>query len=505
MRRCRSVWHGMCLGVIAGLTVVPAVYADSLAKEVKRLANDILETKRSAGLAIAIDHGGRMLLNEGYGYADLENKVRATPETLYRIGSVTKQFTAVAIVQLQLAGKLRIEDKVNTLLREYPTPPKPVTIRHLLQHTSGIPSVTSLPSYLPNMAKDITHADMISRFASLPLEFDPGSKWNYSNSGYYVLGMVIEKASGLSYAEYLKKHLLAPAGMYRTNYETVGLQRAQGYRRNSNELVVAEPISMTQPFAAGALVSTAGDLVAWQRALVEKRLTPPDALARLTADLVKMNNMAEEQYGYGIGVSTRDCHRVISHGGGINGFTSLLAYYPEADLTMAILANTEGFNTAALTGRLIEALHLSAKDQIREESREEVKWITEAFPDGPSDAFKANSVWTGIAEQSRPELFYPMILFVKRRCGETFKGTTWYPTLENGLVTVTGQIDGNGAMTFSEDEVIFGEANEQRPGVLAGTKYAATLRKMTLKGNGEWLDPKAKEGITVKFLLKLAE
>lgn len=138
-------------------------------------------------------------------------------------------------------------------------------------------------------------------------------------------------------------------------------------------------------------------------------------------------------------------------------------------------------------------------------SGEEAKRIAKGFPDGSTDALKANSVWGGTGEQSKPKLAYPMILFVKQRWGEAFEGMTWYPTLENGLIKVTGQIGANGAVTFSDDEVIFGEATEQRPGVVGGAKYIAKLEKMTLKGNGELIDPETKEVVTFSFFLKLAE
>ncbi len=368
MRRS-GLWRGICLGAIVVLAVAAGARADRLSKAVDGLAKDIIETKRSAALGIAIDQGGKMLLDKGYGYADLEKKIRATPETIFRIGSVTKQFTAVAIVQLQLAGKLALDDPITKVLTDYPAPPKTVTIKNLLQHTSGIHSFTSLPSYIAKMKEDVTHADIIARFDTLPLDFDPGTKWNYSNSGYYLLGMIIERASGESYADYLAKHVLAPAGLQHTRYEAPdGSGRAQGYRRNGKELAVAGPLSMTQPFSAGALVSTASDLVAWQRALVERRMNPPDAFDRITGDLAE-TGAPGKNYGYGISVAMRDDVKGISHGGGINGFTSLLIYFPGTDRTIAILANTEGFNAGALGELIVEAMDENATSADKKKGR----------------------------------------------------------------------------------------------------------------------------------------
>lgn len=138
-------------------------------------------------------------------------------------------------------------------------------------------------------------------------------------------------------------------------------------------------------------------------------------------------------------------------------------------------------------------------------SAEEAKRIAATFPDGPADAVKVNSVWQGTGDQSKPALSYPMILFVNRRWGEDFEGVIWYPTLENGLIKVTGRIDANGVVAFSEDKVIYGEATDQRQGVLAGAKYTAKLDKMTLQGNGDWTDPKTKEVVKLTFFLELAK
>lgn len=369
MMQSTVVGNGKWLGVLGAWLVLTVATADAsedkLTNAIDRLAAEVIESHRTAGLGIAIDQGGTVLLDKGYGYADLENKVEATPETMYRIGSVTKQFTGVAIVQLEAAGKLKLDDPVTAILTEYPTPAKPVTVENLLQHTSGIPDFTRDPSHRPNASKAMTHAEMTARFATLPLEFAPGARWNYSNSGYYLLGMIVERVSGETYAEYMASHVLAPIGLDHTRFEAPdGSGRAQGYRPNgpdSNELVVADSISMTQPFAAGALVSTTGDLIKWQRALVEKRTTPPDAFERIRTDLVRSGKVGE-QYGYGIRVSKAGGRTVISHGGGIEGFGSFLAYYPESDTTIAILMNTEGVNPRELHQGIEAAVFGAASD-----------------------------------------------------------------------------------------------------------------------------------------------
>ena len=172
------------------------------------------------GLSIAIAQSDEVLLQKGYGLAHVEKQIPVEADTVFRTGSVTKQFTGVAIVQLSLAGKFGLDDEFTTVLKDYPATPKPITIRHLLHHTSGIPSFTGLPSYMPNMPSDVTHAELVARFSSLPLDFDPGTDWRYNNSGYYLLGMIVEAASGDRYADYLEAHLFGPAGMNHSDDET---------------------------------------------------------------------------------------------------------------------------------------------------------------------------------------------------------------------------------------------------------------------------------------------
>lgn len=342
--------------VIALAILAAGAHADELAKTVDRVAQAAIESHHTAGLGIAIDQGGTILLNKGYGYADVEKKVPATPDTIYRIGSVTKQFTAVAILQLEAAGKLSLDDPITKILKGYPTPKTPITIKNLLQHTSGIPDFTRDPAHRPNAYKDLTHEEMIARFDQRPLDWTPGLRFGYSNSGYYLLGMIIEEVGGETYADYMATHVLAPAGMAHSRYEAPdGSGRAEGYRPGESGLVVADSISMTQPFAAGALVSTTGDLIAWQRTLVDKRTRPGDAFERMTTDVVRAGKNGET-YGYGIRVIERDGHKFIQHGGGIEGFTALLTYYPESDCTVAIIANTEGFRITDLLQGIAEAL-----------------------------------------------------------------------------------------------------------------------------------------------------
>ena len=169
--------------------------------------------EKVASYAVGVMKDGRLVLARGYGFADVENNVPATAETVYRLGSITKQFTSMAIMQLAEAGKLSIDDELTKFLPDYPTQEHKVTIHHLLNHTSGIKSYTSLPNFFISSRQDRSHQEMLAVIKEKPFDFAPGEQMQYNNSGYYLLGMVIEKASGQSYADYLAEHIFKPLGM----------------------------------------------------------------------------------------------------------------------------------------------------------------------------------------------------------------------------------------------------------------------------------------------------
>ena len=300
--------------------------------------------KKIASYAVAVVKDGRLVLARGYGYADLENSVPATAETVYRLGSITKQFTSMAILQLAEQGKLSVDDELTKFLPDYPLAGHKVTIHQLLNHTSGIKSYTSLRGFFKTARQDLSHEEMLALFKDEPVDFEPGAKMQYNNSGYYLLGLVIEKASGQSYAEYLSEHIFKPLGMHATRYD--GLRpliphRAAGYKRARGEIVIDDPISMTAPFAAGALVSNVLDLIKWHQALEAGDFLSSasyEAMYRPTT----LPDGKVQKYGYGWGLGDLAGHRKLSHGGGINGFSTMIARYPDDRLAVIVLANTAG-------------------------------------------------------------------------------------------------------------------------------------------------------------------
>ena len=328
----------------------------ALAASLDSLAASAFAKNHLPAMSVAIIKGRDTLLMKGYGLADLENEVPATAQTVYRIGSITKQFTSATVLRLAERGKLSLGDTITKFLTGFPLQGNVVTVRQLLNHTSGIPSYTGLgPRWSRTMRQDVPPDSLVALVSGLPFDFPPGTQWRYNNSGYVMLGMIIEKVTGQPYGSYLRDSLLAPLGLTSTTYcdqRPLIKHRAQGYEPADNGgFVNAQPLSMTQPFAAGALCSTVGDLAAWTRALFDGRVVNPMSLAAMTTP-DKLADGKPLQYGFGLGVATLDGHRAIEHGGGINGFITFLSYLPDDTLTVVVLTNSGAANPDAIARRL---------------------------------------------------------------------------------------------------------------------------------------------------------
>lgn len=252
----------------------PTQSAQQIAAKVDEYMNAAVRVNRYSG-SVLVARDGQPIISKGYGMANYELEVPNTPQTVFRIGSITKPFTATAVMMLQERGKLNVNDSICKYLSDCPAAWQPVTIRHLLTHTSGIPDYVSLPDYGKTMALPVTHASLIERFKDKPLEFAPGEKFNYSSSGYYLLGVVIERLSGKSYADFLQDNIFKPLGMTITglddNYRLIK-NRASGYTAQGDGFFNAPYIDMSIPFAAGALRSNAEDLLRFEQALDAEKL-----------------------------------------------------------------------------------------------------------------------------------------------------------------------------------------------------------------------------------------
>jgi CubicO group peptidase (beta-lactamase class C family) len=295
-------------------------------------------------MSVALVRGSGVLLARGYGFADLENKVPATEHTVYRIGSITKQFTAAAVLQLGEQGKLNLDDDIRQYLPSYDTQGYTITIRELLNHTSGIRSFTELPAFQARDRLDFSPESLLAIFQHEPLDFPPGTGFHYNNSAFYLLGLVIERVSAQPYGEYLREHVLSPLGLretYSCDDAPIIPYRAHGYRVSEGKLENAAYLSMLPPTAGGNLCSTVLDLATWTRALAERRLISHSSYVQMTTPgrLPDGRNLG---YGYGLFLSTLAGHREIVHMGDINGFSAYKALYPNDALTLVVLSNTEG-------------------------------------------------------------------------------------------------------------------------------------------------------------------
>src|SRR3954453_14136500 len=272
--------------------------------------------------AVLVMKDGQVVLRKGYGMANLELGVPIQPDMVFEIGSITKQFTAASILLLQERGKLSVNDEVTKYLSDYPTHGQKITIDHLLTHVSGIPSYTELLEWRPRGGEDMTVQQLIDLFKDKPLRFNPGEKWAYNNSAYILLGAVIEKVSGKSYEDFIEQEIFAPLGMKSSRYghqREVIPGRVAGYERTAGGYQIAKYISMTQPYAAGSLMSTGDGLALWAEALAEGKVIKKESLERMTTP-AKLKSGMSTKYAYGLGVSEGDGARIVEHGGGIFGF-----------------------------------------------------------------------------------------------------------------------------------------------------------------------------------------
>jgi CubicO group peptidase (beta-lactamase class C family) len=322
------------IGLLAALCFAPVAWGDDLSSKFEQYMDAAVKVDRFCG-SVLVSREGQTLFNRGYGMANIEHDIPNTPGTKFRLGSITKQFTAMAVLILHEQGKLQLDDPIGKFLEDSPKAWDGVTIHHLLTHTSGVHSYTSEPDYMKKMAYPETVKSMIARFKDKPLDFAPGEKFAYSNSGYFLLGALIEKVSGTSYEAFLKQAIFEPLGMKDSGYDlpkTVLPRRASGYRRFGDKLENAEYLDMAQPYAAGSLYSTVEDLAKWDHALNEGKLISKDSY-------VKMYTPVKNDYAYGWAVTTFSGRKEIGHGGGINGFATQIVRYPEEKVCVVVLCN----------------------------------------------------------------------------------------------------------------------------------------------------------------------
>lgn len=350
----RRLFRSVVAGVSAWLVVVAPAAAGTDPAAIDRLVREAMERAGVPGMQVAVRHGEQLAVLTAEGVADFEHAQPVTASTVFPIGSITKQVTALAIAQLAAQGRLDPDDRVGDHLPQLEgRAAAEATLRQLLTHQSGLSNYTDRPELHERAWHAHSHEEMLAWFIDEPLEFPPGERWRYTNSGTYLLGMVIEAVSGMRYAEYLAQEVFEPLGMRATAYADSRMivpGRARGYERDATgEWRHARAYDASVPFAAGTLVSTAEDLVTWTRAVLAGAAIPTEVHALITTpgELADGTRLA---YTLGAFFSTAfEGRRKFSHGGQIYGYSAQLAYYPDDDLTIVVLSNRQDYRPSAVS------------------------------------------------------------------------------------------------------------------------------------------------------------
>ena len=325
----------------------PMQSAQQTAAKVDEYMNAAVRVNGFSG-SILVARDGQPVFSKGYGMANYELDVPNTPQTIFRLGSLTKPFTATSIMMLQERGKLNTGDSMCKLLSDCPAAWQPVTIRHLLTHTSGIPDYSHMTAVQTHRSLPFTHAELIGLFKDKPLEFAPGEKFSASNSGYYLLGVIIERASGTSYEDFLRDNIFKPLGMTSTGYDhpsRVIKNRASGYGVLGGSLVNVGYIDMSSPFAAGGLYSTVEDLLRWDQGLYTEKLVSRKSLEEMSVPF-------KNEYGYGWYNRKKLDRHVLELDGNIGGFFASITRFPDDRVTVIVLGNTARSNTRGVANDL---------------------------------------------------------------------------------------------------------------------------------------------------------
>ena len=380
----RILWA--LLAVSLGLPVV--ALAQSVADEIDALASRYHELHEFNG-SVLVAQNGEVVYQKGFGYANMEWSIPNSPDTKFRIGSVTKQFTAVMILMLVEAGEVSLDGKITDYLPDYPAETGDrVTIHHLLTHTSGIPSYTGLSSFMREHVRDpITPEELVAVFAPLEFEFEPGSDWRYNNSGYFLLGRIIEKVTGMPYDQALREMVLDPLGLDDTGYDhfsDVLPGRAGGYSQTFHGYENADYLDMSLPYAAGSMYSTVRDLFEWDRILYTDRVFDSSG----TKETMFTPFLNDYAYGWTVRDITvgDDTTRLISHGGGINGFITAFWRLVDDQHTIIVMDNSEGAQVGAISLGIAHILY-----------GEEPAWPTQSIAQVMHDAITADGVDAALA------------------------------------------------------------------------------------------------------------
>jgi CubicO group peptidase (beta-lactamase class C family) len=354
----------LVLTVFVVTAIFNVAHAQTKVDKLDKLIRTYVEYGKFNG-SVLVAEKGKVIFKKGFGFADMEYNIPNQPDTKHRLGSITKQFTSMLIMQLVEQGKLKLDVPISTYLPDYPKKNGDViTIHHLLTHSAGIPNMTAFPGFVKDiMRNSYSPVELVNMSADSTLQFEPGKQYAYSNSGYLLLGYIIEKITGKSYEQVLQENILTPLEMNNTGYDhhrTLLKNRASGYEKNGRRYVNADFIDMSVPYAAGALYSTVEDLYLWDQALYGNQL-----LRKENMDLLFTKHIPSGggHYGYGWGIGEipigNPATRIetIGHGGGINGFNTLLTRIPSDKSFIVLLNNTGGAPLNEITNAIAAILY----------------------------------------------------------------------------------------------------------------------------------------------------
>lgn len=343
----------VCASVCVGFLDTPTDAA--LVAAADRKATETLSASGVAGLSIAIARNGKLVLSKGYGLAEVEHDVEADENSSFRIGSITKQFTAAAVVRLMEQDRLSLDDPITKYVPGYNTHGHDITVRHLLTHSSGITNYTRIKRIMVDEPeRELARHELLDLVQNEPLAFEPGTKGDYSNTGYYLLGMIIEKASGKDYCSYLHDEFFAPLGLARTRCDSntqIIKGRAQGYTVVGTELLNDRGLATGTTYSAGMLIASARDLVVWADALAAGKVVSPQSYKLMTTRSA-LSGGATSEYGLGFIIDSLEGHARLQHGGNIFGFSSMLARFPNDGLTIAVLSNCQAVSASRIADDL---------------------------------------------------------------------------------------------------------------------------------------------------------
>lgn len=374
------------LFIIVTLIGIGALMAQSLSSKIDALMLEKFPPDKP-GATILVAKKGKVLYRNAFGMANLELQVPMKPENVFEIGSITKQFTSVSILMLKEEGKLSLDDKLSKFIQDYPKGDE-ITVHQLLNHTSGIRSYTGMEEFRSKARTDLEPMELINVFKDEPMDFEPGSEYEYNNSAYIILGYIIEQLSGMTYEDYIEKNIFQKLGMTNSFYGSKSEMipnRASGYQPNENGYNNAEYLSMTLPYAGGSLMSTVDDMLKWEQSIHNNTLISKDS-KNLAFTNTTTNDGKPIYYGYGFSIDEINGMPTIEHGGGIFGYTCYGVYAPSEDLYAIVLTNSNGNSPTDITVE-IAALALGKpfpKQQATNISEGDMKkWVgTYEFEDG---------------------------------------------------------------------------------------------------------------------------